>query len=64
MDTILMIFYAIDDFCREFEPRWERRLSGSSIKRRRRRGELCLSEVMAIMVGFHLSGTGRLNIIT
>ncbi|SFI46067.1 hypothetical protein [Nitrosomonas sp. Nm34] len=56
MDTILLIFCAIDDFCKEFEPRWEQRLSGSSLKRRRRRGELCLSEVMTIMVGFHLSG--------
>ncbi|SFI18555.1 hypothetical protein SAMN05428978_1001154 [Nitrosomonas sp. Nm34] len=48
MDTILLIFCAIDDFCKEFEPRWEQRLSGSSLKRRRRRGELCLSEVMTI----------------
>nr|WP_143083559.1 hypothetical protein [Nitrosomonas communis] len=31
-------------------------MSESSLKRRRRRGALCLSEVMTIMVGFHLSG--------
>ncbi|SFN05579.1 hypothetical protein SAMN05421863_10927 [Nitrosomonas communis] len=42
MDILLLIFCAIDDFCKEFEPRWEQRLSGSSLKRRRRRGALCL----------------------
>ena len=54
MDTIT-IFCAIDDFYKEFEPRWEQRLTESSLKWRRRRGALCLSEVMTIMVGFHLS---------
>ncbi|SFN06586.1 hypothetical protein SAMN05421863_10942 [Nitrosomonas communis] len=56
MDTILLIFCVIYDFCKGFEPRWEQRLSESSLKRRRRRGELCLSEVMTTIVGFHLSG--------
>ncbi len=55
MDTIA-IFCAIADFCKEFESRWEQRLTESSLKRRRRRGVLCLSEVMTIMVEFHLSG--------
>ncbi|UVS61073.1 MULTISPECIES: hypothetical protein [Nitrosomonas] len=31
-------------------------MSESSLKQRHRRGELCPSEVMTIMVGFHLSG--------
>ncbi|SDY75214.1 hypothetical protein [Nitrosomonas sp. Nm58] len=55
MDTIA-IFCAIDDFCQEFESWWEQRLLESSLKPRQRRGELCLSEVMAIVVGFHLPG--------
>ncbi len=55
MDTIA-IFCGIDDFCKEFEPWWDQRLSELSLKRRRRRGELCLSEVMTIVVCFHLSG--------
>ena len=50
------IFCASDEFCKEFEPRWEQPLLESSLKRRRRQGALCLSEVMTIMVGFHLSG--------
>ena len=56
MDTIEVTFCAIDDFWKGFEPQWEQCLSESSLKRRCRRGELCLSEVMTIMVGFHLSG--------
>ena len=56
MDTIVVTFCAIDDLCKGFDLRWEQRLSELSLKLYRRRGELCLSEVMTIMVGFHLSG--------
>ncbi|SFI17478.1 hypothetical protein [Nitrosomonas sp. Nm34] len=45
MDTIT-IFYASDEFCKEFELRWEQRLLESSLKRRWQQGALCLSEVM------------------
>lgn len=55
METIA-IFCAIDDFCLKFEPWWEQRLLESSLKRRRRCKGLCLSEVLTIVVGFHLSG--------
>src|ERR671917_1242441 len=55
MDTVA-IFCAIDDFCQWFEPWWEQRLLELAPKRRRRRGGLCLSEVMTIVVEFHLSG--------
>ena len=50
------VFCASDEFFREFEPRREQPLLESSLKRRRRQGALCLSKVMTIMVGFHLSG--------
>jgi hypothetical protein len=55
MDTIA-IFCAINDFCHEFESWWEQRLLESSLKPRWQRGELCLSEVMTIMVELHLPG--------
>ncbi|SFN05021.1 hypothetical protein [Nitrosomonas communis] len=58
MDTIVVTFCAIDDLCKGFELQ---RLSESSLKLYRRRGELCLSEVMTIMVGFHLSGYRTFN---
>jgi hypothetical protein len=47
MDTVA-IFCAIDDFCQWFEPWWEQRLLELAPKRRRRRGGLCLSEVMTV----------------
>lgn len=47
---------ALDDFCQGFEPWWEPRLRVLAPKRRRGRAALCLSEVMTIIVGFHLSG--------
>lgn len=58
MDTVA-VFCAIDDFCSWFEPWWEQRLLASVPKWRRRRAALCLSEVMTIRVGFHLSGYRR-----
>lgn len=50
------IFCAIGKFCQRFEPWWEQRLLELALKRRRRRGELCISGIMTIVVGFHLLG--------
>ncbi|SFI17573.1 hypothetical protein SAMN05428978_100161 [Nitrosomonas sp. Nm34] len=54
MDTTT-ILCASDEFFKEFEPRREQHLLESSLKRGRQ-GALCLSEVITIMVEFHLSG--------
>ncbi|HEX8069066.1 MAG TPA: IS982 family transposase [Pyrinomonadaceae bacterium] len=53
---ILSIFCDIDDFCLLFEPRWQRRLLQSGASRRHKPGALALSEVMTVLVLFHLSG--------
>ena len=55
MDTI-SIFCAIDDFCELFEPRWQQHLLAGAPKQRDRKPRLCLSEVLTIIVGFHLLG--------
>jgi hypothetical protein len=55
MDT-LTVFCLIDDFCQFFEPHWKRRLLLATPKQRERASGLCLSEVLTIIVGFHLSG--------
>src|ERR687891_347821 len=55
MDTVA-IFCALDDFCRWFERWWGQRLLELAPKQRRRPVGLCLSEVMTILMGFHLSG--------
>src|SRR5438270_147339 len=55
MDTI-SIFCAIDDCCELFEPRWQQHLLAGTPKQRDRKPKLCLSEVLTIIVGFHLLG--------
>jgi hypothetical protein len=55
MDTVA-VFCVIDDFCKLFEPHWQQHLLAVAPRERQRRSRLCLSEVLTIMVGFHLSG--------
>ena len=49
------IFCPVDDFCQEFQPYWEQQQLTAGIKRRRRSGQLCLSEIMTITIYFHQS---------
>ncbi len=53
---ILPVFCDIDDFCLRFEPLWQQRLLAAEPQKRQRTSTLCLSEVMTIIVLFHLSG--------
>jgi hypothetical protein len=53
---ILPLFCDIDDFCLLFEPLWKRRLLADGAVRRHKPSALSLSEVMTILVFFHLSG--------
>lgn len=52
----LAIFCDVDDFCQLFEPDWQQFLLSAQPKQRHRRSRLCLSEVMTIIIGYHLSG--------
>ena len=50
------LFWEIDDFCVEFEHLWEEQLlPKQGQKQRRRQSSLSLSEVMTIIVNFHIS---------
>lgn len=51
-NNLTELFCLIDDFCRKFEPFWERQLLASGVKKRRRQSGLCLSELMTLAV-FH-----------
>lgn len=58
MSALLSIFCQIDDFCKDFEPVFERHMLAASAQarrphRRRRRPRLSLSEIMTIVVHFH-----------
>lgn len=53
MDNLTETFCLIDDFCREFEPAWYKRLLQSGSKTRRRTPELSLAELLTLTVLFH-----------
>jgi hypothetical protein len=51
---IVPVFCDIDDFCQEFEPWMRARML--TVGQRQRKSTMCLSEVMTIVVLFHLLG--------
>jgi hypothetical protein len=53
MDCLTETFCLIDDFCRQFEPAWHRQMLRAGSKKRRRKPELSLSELMTLLVLFH-----------
>ena len=53
MESLTELFCLMDDFCRHFEPAWQRRQLISGTRQRRRRGALSLSELMTLVVLFH-----------
>lgn len=52
----LSLFCEVDDFCTAFAPVWQQLLLPAQPKQRHRKFGLCLSEVMTIVIQFHLSG--------
>ncbi len=54
MDWVAM-FCAVDDFCQQFEPHWERQQLPGPRRRRRRSRSLSNSEIMTILIAFHQS---------
>jgi transposase len=55
-NDILPLFCDVDDFCQHFEPDFKRHLLADRSIERVRKSSLCLSEVMTIIIYFHLSG--------
>ena len=55
MDSLVEMFCDVDDFCQEFQPQWEQKQLTTGIKQRRRRRQLCQSEIMTIIIHFHQS---------
>ena len=47
------IFYDVDNFCKKFEPKWEKILIG---KNNKFKSSLSLSEIITILIYFHHSG--------
>ncbi len=55
MESLLELFVSVDDFCQVFLPFWERKLLQDGSKKRRRAGQLSVSEIMIIIIHFHQS---------
>ncbi len=55
MDMVAL-FCDVDDFCQRFEPRWRQWQLAAGERQRWRESNLCLSEVMTIIIAFPQSG--------
>jgi len=53
--SLVEMFCNVDDFCQEFEPKWEQYQLENGLRQRRRKSRLSLSEVMTIIIHFHQS---------
>lgn len=53
--SILALFCSVDDFWQRLAPQWEAELLADGVRRRRRTGQMALSEVMTLMIWFHQS---------
>ena len=53
--SLTELFCDVDDFCQEFEPKWEQIQLENGLRQRRRKSKISLSEVMTIMIHFHQS---------
>jgi transposase len=53
MFSLEALFCSVDDFCQRFEPVWQQQLFSSDLQERDRQRNLCLSEMMTILISFH-----------
>ncbi|MBD2034317.1 IS982 family transposase [Leptolyngbya sp. FACHB-321] len=53
MFSLEELLCSVDDFCQVFEPRWQQQLLSHGLQRRNRARQLCLSEIMTIVIAFH-----------
>lgn len=55
MLSLEYLFCHSDDFCQNFEPKWQAQLLSHGLQRRQRSRRLSLSEIMTLLVAFHSS---------
>ena len=51
--SLLELFCHVDDFWQTFAQKWEGEMLQSGVQHRRRKGQLCSSEIMTILIYFH-----------
>ena len=49
MNSLVELFCDVDGFYQTYLPSWEKQQLASGLKQWRRRGQLCLSEIMTII---------------
>ena len=49
------IYCFVDDFCKDFMPKWEQNLIGTGLKKRNKPSSMSWGEIMTIMILFHCS---------
>jgi hypothetical protein len=52
---LVALFYLIDEFCKEFEPKWRAQRIASGERQRIKRCRMSLSEILTIIIHFHQS---------
>ena len=55
-DNLIVLFCHVDDFCKGFYPVWESHLLSEGLKKRRRKTRLSPSELISIVIYFHVIG--------
>lgn len=55
MDSLLVLFCDVDDFCKAFLPHWNQQQLADGKKHRQRARSLTISEIMTILIAFHQS---------
>ncbi|MCP9268659.1 hypothetical protein M5U04_11275 [Xenorhabdus sp. XENO-1] len=55
MTTLEELYCCVDDFCQKFIPLWHQQLIENGLRQRKRSSSLSLSEVMTILILFHMS---------
>jgi Transposase DDE domain len=55
MDKLVELFCDVDDFCQVFIPSWQQQCIESGLRKRRRYCRMSASEIMTIVIAFHMS---------
>jgi hypothetical protein len=55
MSKLVELFCDVDDFCKVFIPQWRKQLLEDGTLKRQREGQMTTSEIMTIVVSFHMS---------
>lgn len=55
MKNLVELYCDVDDFCKVFIPLWQKQLLEDGTNKRQRKGQMTTSEIMTIVVGFHMS---------